>query len=132
LSLVPPTVDRPVSDDPADGPFCYLSVLAPHELSPYGDPPVKVSDATDPLLRYMRPYFKNPYPVLGHIHWSDDIAELAAQTKPYYQRLARWIRRHWTKYGDFYLGPEAIRLRERGAQLVNVLPNQARFQLIQI
>lgn len=132
LSLVPPTLDRGVDDDPSIGPFCYLSIIAQDELSPYGDPPIKVSDATDPLISFMRAYFKNPYLVLGHVYWSDDVPALAKQTKPHYQKLAKWIKKEWEKYGDFYIGPEARTLLDKGAEMVNVLPGQASVEIIEV
>lgn len=132
LRVVPPTLDRGVDDDPVEGPFCYLSILDKDELSPYGDPPIKVSDATDPLIGFMRAYFKNPYLVLGHIYWSDDVSALAQQTKPYYQKLVRWIKKEWEKYGDFYIGPEAKTLLDKGAEMVNVLPGQASVEIIDV
>ena len=99
-------------------------------LHPYGNPPVRITDARDPVLRFIRPYFSNPFLVVGHIYWSNDVPELAQRTKPHYQRMVRWIRKEWVKDGDFYIGPEADQLVQRGAQLVNAIPEQATFQLI--
>ena len=123
LYLVAPRVDRQIDDDPLKtGPFCYLSLLPQAALRPYGEPRVRISDATDPMLGFMRGYFKDPYLVTGHISWSTDVRSLAAQTRPYYQQLSRWIRKTWSKNGDFYLGPAAHVLVIRGAKAVNFLP----------
>jgi hypothetical protein len=100
------------------------------QLHPYGNP-LRISGATDPVMRFMRAYFKDPYLVLGHVYWSNDVPGLAAQTKPYYQKLARWIRKEWEKAGDFYFGPEAKRLADKGAELVNVLPGTASIRVIE-
>lgn len=83
-------------------------------------------------MRFMRAYFKSPYLVLGHIYWSNDVPSLAAQTKPYYQKLARWIRKEWEKVGDFYFGSEAMRLAGKGAELVNVLPGTTNIKIISL
>ena len=115
-----------------DGPFCYLSLVPISELHPYGKPPQRVTDAKDPMLGFMRGYFRDPYLVLGHIHWSDDVAALAAQTKPYFQKLHYWIKREWEPYGNLYIGPEAKNLIAKGAHMVNELPGQATLQIVKI
>lgn len=132
LHVVSMTVDGNVASFPAEGPFCYLSLVPKSELHPYGNPPNRVTDAKDPMLGFMRAYFKDPYLVLGHIQWSDDVATLAAKTKPYFQKLRNWIKREWEAYGDLYLGPEAKGLAAKGAQMVNMLPNQASFKIVKI
>jgi hypothetical protein len=130
LRLQAPAIGQSVPSSPADGPFCFLSMVPESELHPYGNPPVRITDARDPILRFIRPYFSNPFLVVGHIHWSNDAPELARRTKADYQRLARWIRKEWIKDGDFYIGPEAHQLVQKGAQLVAAIPEQATFQLI--
>jgi hypothetical protein len=132
LSIVPPLLNRHVSDDPSEGPFCFLSAIDVSLLSPYGTPPLKISDATDPLLLFMRAYYKDVYLVLGHIAWSDDVPNLAKQTKPYYQKIAKWIKSEWQKYGDFYIGPGARKLFDDGAQMVNFLPGTIREEIIKL
>jgi hypothetical protein len=119
-----------VASSAKDGPYCYLSPVAESELHPFGAPQVRITPARDPLLGFMRPYFTDPYLVCGHIQWSNDVPTLAAQTKPYYQGLARWIRKEWEKHGDSYVGPEAANLIERGAQLVAALPGEANVTTI--
>ncbi len=123
LHIVPLSIENKVDADPSDGPFCFLSLVKQDELHPFGVPAVRISDARDPLIGYMRAYYKSPYLVLGHIYWSNDVPALAAQTKGYYQKLARWIRKEWEKYGDFYISPEAVKLMREGAEMVNVLPD---------
>lgn len=122
LYTVPASLDRPVSEDPSDGPFCYLSPLPIDQLSSYGSPPVKLSDATDPLIGLLRSYRHGDHLVLGHIHWSNDVPDLAKITKPYYGKINRWIRKTWEKRGGFYFGPEACELVDSGTRLVNVRP----------
>ena len=119
-----------VTSSAADGPYCYLSPVAESELHPYGVPPTKITPARDPLLGFMRPYFTAPYLVCGHIQWSNDVPALAERTKPYYQRLARWIRKEWKKVGDSYVGPEAAQLIEQGAQMVAALPGEADLTIV--
>ena len=134
LVLTSTMVDKPLNKDPQFGPYCFLSVIPESKLHPYGSPPVKISDATDPVIGFMRPYYKKPYLVAGHIHWSDDVPHLAAQTKPYYQRMVKWIGKEWEKLpgGGFYIGPEAKSLAESGAQMVNVLPGQATVRIVEV
>jgi|SRR5581483_3112786 len=132
LHLVLPTIQEASVPAPAERPYCYLSLIPKSELHPFGKPPVRVTHAKDPMLRFMRAYFKNPYLVLGHIHWSDDVPALAAQTKPYFQKLRNWIKREWTQHGDLYLGPEAKELVAKGAQMVNALPDQATFTVVKV
>ncbi len=118
-------LDKKTAGEPREaGPFCYLSPLPQNELHPYGEPKVLVSDATDPIMRFMRAYYKTPYLVLGHVYWSNDVPRLASITRPYFQQIARWIRREWRKPDgwDSYCGPEAQSLLESGAQPVNFLP----------
>jgi hypothetical protein len=134
LIPVPLTIDREFSENPEIRPFCYLSLVPISELHPYGKPPITVTDARDPVIGFMRGYFKNPYLVAGQIQWSDDVASLAALTKPYYQKLSKWIKQHWEKRSDssFYIGPEAGSLINLGAERVNVLPGTADFKIIKV
>lgn len=129
LHLIPMTIDGEVKA-PASGPYCYLSIAPRSELHPYGDPPIRLTDVRDPMLGFMRGYFREPFLVFGHIYWSNDVKGLAAQTKPYYAKLRSWIKREWRRHGDQYIGPEAERLISAGAQMVNTLPGQATFHLV--
>ena len=133
LCLVSPTVGRPVNADAALGPFCYLSAVAESELHPYGKPPVRISDARDPMLSYMRSYFERPFLVLGHIQHSDDVRALAQVTRPYYSKLSRWIKSSWACLpgGDIYIGADAQRLVENGAQMANAVPGTFEFHRIE-
>jgi|SRR6185369_123761 hypothetical protein len=134
LVLVPPSIDKPSVPKADVGPFCFLSLVPASDLHPYGDPPVRITDARDPLIGFMRAYFKNPYLVAGHIHWSDDVRELAARTKPKFQKLAGWVKKEWERLpgGGFYVGPEAKGLIEKGATMVNVLPGGASSHIVTV
>jgi hypothetical protein len=132
LHLVLPTIEQERVPAPAERPYCYLSLVPKSELHPFGKPPMRVTHAKDPMMTFMRAYFKDPYLVLGHIHWSDDVAALAAQTKPYFQKPRNWIKREWQPYGDLCIGPEANDLIAKGAQMVNVLPGQATLTVVKI
>jgi hypothetical protein len=129
LHLVPMTIEGEVKD-PASGPYCYLSIAPRSELHPYGDPPIRLTDVRDPMLGFMRGYFKDQFLVFGHIYWSNDVKALAVQTKPYYAKLRSWIKREWRRHGDIYIGPEAECLISAGAQMVNTLPGQATFHFV--
>jgi hypothetical protein len=130
LHLQAPLIGQKVSECPKDGPFCFLSLAPETELHPYGSPPLRISAARDPVLRFVRPYFSYPYLVLGHVYWSNDVPAIAERTKAIYQRLARWVRKEWAKQGDIYVGPEALALLQQGAVLVSALPGQAELRSI--
>jgi hypothetical protein len=129
LRLIAPMVGVAAPESGKDGPWCYLSLRPENELHPFGVPP-RYTDARDPLLGFMRPYYVEPYLVLGHIHRSTDVRSLAALTELPFNRIKRWIKASWTKYGDVYIGPGAADLIERGAQKVNVLPDSANFTTV--
>ena len=128
LRLLPFNIDQignPDMDDPEARPGCYLSYLPVEELHPYGEPPIKISDASDPLIQFLRPYYSRPYLVAGRIYWSDDAPEFEDLTKPYYNKLQRWVRKNWKKREEdgYYVGPEAERLiRDEGAKPVYFPP----------
>jgi hypothetical protein len=127
LCLVPLRLDQgEVGEPEATGPGCFLSPVPVDELHPYGEPRVLVSDVTDPLMMFMRGYYKAPCLVLGQLAWNNDVPRLASITRPYYQKIARWIRKEWTKPEgwDFYCGPEAMSLLRNGAKTVN-FPSEA-------
>jgi hypothetical protein len=129
LFLVPLLSDsnQRVSTDTSEYPFCYVSLVPAEQLHPYGDPAI-VSNAKDPLIEFLRAYYKAPYLVSGRIYWSTDHKEHAAITKSAYAKLARWVRTNWKKREghSFYFGPEAEKLIEtEGAIPTTFAPNVA-------
>lgn len=123
LIKVPYRLDTKVHESADQGPFCYLSFLPVDQLHPYGKPPVKVSDATDPLLQFMQAYVDREGLVAGRIYWPDDNSETATLTKPYYQKVARWIRKNWSKGEEgYYFGPEAAQMRGKGVKFHYLKP----------
>ncbi len=111
-----------LTDDPSEGPFAYLSPLPREKLHPYGNPP-GIGSATDPLLDLMKPYVENNTLVIGSLYCSDDAAELFEVTKPYFSKLASWIRKHWERLPTGqYIGPEANELLKQGAKLAYFPP----------
>jgi hypothetical protein len=124
LQIIPVLFEQSSVPLPIDMPHCFLSPVPKSALHPYGHPPLKVTDARDPLLSFSRAYFSTPYLVMGRIHWNNDVQSLASQTKPYFQKLKAWMKREWEKRGDVYLGPEAAELIVGGAQQVNDLPGR--------
>lgn len=132
LHLIPPRTNLTVADDPADGPYCYLSLHKLADLEPYGDPAIRLGSAVHPVLVFRRPFYEDSSLILGSVRCSDDVPELYQQTHPYYQKLARWIRKEWRRYGDFYLGPEGATLFEGGASMRNVRPGSTfRYTIIE-
>jgi len=127
-------IDIEVGHASVTGPYCFLSTVPKSKLHPYGSPPLRLTDAKDPMLGFMRSYFANPYLVAGHIQWSNDVPILAAQTKPYYQDIAQWIKNNWEALPGrgYYIGPRARELVSKGAEMVNVPPGEAEFTLIPV
>lgn len=120
-----------VTEDPEHRQSCYLSLRKPEELKAAGGKRI-FSQAANPLLVYRRPYYSEPYLVLGAISCSNDVPHLYAETRSYYHKLARWVRKEWSKYGDFYLGPEAKALFEDGAKMINFPPDsKIRYTIIE-
>lgn len=132
LKAIAPVINQPLKENPADGAWCYLLPISHTELHPYGEPKIKLADVKDPLLFFMRGYYKKPYLVVGQIHWNNDVPDLAVETKPYFNKLSKWIKSNWKlPLGeDFYIGPEAEFLIEKGAEIVNAIPGTAEFQIV--
>ena len=116
-------INREVTPNPADGPGCLFSKYPIEHLHPYGDPPIQIAEVIDPMLSVRRAYYKDGYLVLGAVRWNNDNKKVGAEILPYYRKIQRWIRKNWSKYGDFYMGPEASKLVEKGAQRVNFHPD---------
>ena len=109
-------------EDPTRG--GYFSFLPLEQLHLYGKPPVKISDATDPLIFFVPPRYDPPNLIAGQICWTGQYGTFGAQTKPYYAKLWRWVDKNWTKRLEdgYYLGPEAERLAEREETQLYYLP----------
>lgn len=128
LIMLPILNDRPQimpDDDPASGPCCFLSPLPRAELHPYGKP-AGIGDATDPLIEFLRSYSCRPNClVMGRVCCSDDVRAFVPITKPYFSKIANWIRREWVKLpaGHQYIGPEALSLAENGTKLLQLPPS---------
>jgi hypothetical protein len=130
LQLVPMLKGEEPPADPAAKPFCYLSSLPPSELHAYGNP-AQFSYGRDPLLLFKRPFYQEPYLVAGFVQWSTDNKAFAEVTKPYYQKLSRWVRKEWTKMPNgFYAGPQARELAAQGAKMVDLLPGTATLSVV--
>lgn len=122
LLVLPSQLDMTLSEDLAIEPWCWLSMLPPEELKPYGAPPVRLTAARNPLLDYTRPFFKDNHLVLGNIKWDTDNWEMATRTKDSFQKMARWVRKHYEKQVDFYFSPGAVQKMAEGAEVVNFFP----------
>ncbi|WP_039732430.1 hypothetical protein [Dyella japonica] len=130
LHLIAPVAGKTAPALAKEGSYCYLSMRAVEELHPYGTP-LRYTDAKDPLLRFMRPYYADPYLVLGHIYRSTDVASISSLTDLPFRGIKRWVKANWAKHGDLYIGPGAGELIARGAQMVNVLPGTASSKVVE-
>jgi hypothetical protein len=123
--MLPILWDKPEfapSSDPRLHPFCYLSLVPRDRLHPYGNTK-GISDATDPLIEFMRPYVSDKTLVIGRLFCSDDVPELFRATRPVFHRLAEWVRSNWERLATGqYIGPEAQRLRADGFELLYFPP----------
>ena len=115
LRLLPMRLDTPVKE-PEDGPVCYLGHMDDSDLHPFGSPPVCVTDVTDPLLLFVRPYQSPPYLIDGGIHLNLDSKQVSDLIRPTFEKLRSWVRKHWhkTEAHVSYIGPEALILLSSG------------------
>lgn len=132
LHLLPMMTNQIVDDDPAEGPICYLSLVPLDQTHPYGPGRLRLADVLDPMLMFQRSYHQTPYLVSGRVICNTDNDALAAQTLPYFHKIARWVRANWSKHGDhgWYLGPEAAELLEQGAEPVEFLPGEVTMTVV--
>lgn len=122
LHIVPPNTSIRYSDDARDHPGCFISPIPSLYLRTWKG---RYSDVLDPILHMTRSVYEAPYLTPGDIYWNDDVPALAAQTRPTFQKIARWIRKAWPKPegDDCYFGPEARRLVfEEGIQATSMVP----------
>ncbi|MDJ0758162.1 MAG: hypothetical protein QNJ19_02145 [Woeseiaceae bacterium] len=133
LNLIPLLEGQDIPDDPEHRPSCYLSPKTIDELVPvdWGDRRAYI-EACHPLLDFIRPYYSDPYLVLGSISCCNDSPEMYEQTRRFYHKLARWVRKEWSRYGDFYIGPEGSALFENGAKMINFPPgSEIKYTIIE-
>lgn len=99
---------------PKDGPVCFLSLTASESLHPYGDPPIRLSVALDPMLLFMRPYHAPPFLVDGQISLNEDSPAISSQIRPHFEKIRRWVKKNWVKPHAAYVGPVAHELLSTG------------------
>ncbi|KKL46361.1 hypothetical protein LCGC14_2346340 [marine sediment metagenome] len=119
-------------EDPTTG--GYFSFLPLGQLHLYGRPPVKISDATDPLIFFVPPRYDPPNLIAGQIQWTGRHSKFGVQTKPYYAKLWRWVDKNWTKRLEdaYYLGPEAARLAEEDETQLYYFPPGIEIQKVAV
>ena len=133
LNLISPTTIREITKSASEsGPYALLSTAPQADLVPVGVPPVDFTDACHPVLTFMRAFYEEPYLVLGHVYWSNDNKDMAKITQPYFRKIVTWVRKNWAKTGDFYNGPEAVKLLHYGAEKVNFLPGSVKETFISL
>lgn len=115
LRLLPMRLDAPVKE-PQDGAVCFLGHVEISDLHPFGNPPVRITDAKDPLLLFVRPYHRPPYLIDGGIHLNLDNRQVSNKIRPTFEKLRLWVKKHWHKTDSHasYIGPEALVLLESG------------------
>jgi len=69
----------------------------------------------------IRGYYDKPYLVSGYIRWND-FPPWCTQSKPYFDKLYRWLRKNWIRYERWYAGPQAIELANRPETIVRSFP----------
>ena len=112
-------------------PICFVSPVPQEQLHPDTQTPPCVDYTRDPLIELARSYYVPPHLVAGRIWWPGERG-FGRQSKPVYEKLARWIRSNWLRreIDGFYIGPDAIRLeRDERAQLV-YLPPQVKIEVV--
>lgn len=132
LHLVSRSTERSYSDNPLELAGCFISPVPADQL--HTDPryPTRRSEAIDPLIPYLRSRLTPPYLTPGDIFWNNDVKRLAIQTKPTFQKLARWIRKNWPKPegDDYHFGPQAMKLVfEDGVIATSLVPGVQVFQV---
>jgi hypothetical protein len=109
-------------DNPIQGGL--FSFLPVQQLHRHPHPDIGFCEALDPLILYIRPSYRPPYLVAGQIHWYTDVRTMADQTKPYFQKLRRWVQTNWRRRDEdgYYVGPAAERLLVEGKAQATYLP----------
>lgn len=126
LRLVASCPNLSAQDRPRGG---YLSPMPEGSLQTWHNPrlghPPRYSEAIDPLLSFSFGEAIPPYYRPGRITQNLDNDRLAAQTKPNFGRICRWIRKNWPKPVGLYnyCGPEAETLiRSQGLEVTDLVP----------
>ena len=109
-------------DDPIQG--GYFSFLPVDQLHCHPHPNIGLCEALDPLVLYIRPSYRPPYLVAGQIQWYTDVRSMADQTKPYFQKLRRWVQANWRRRDedDYYVGPHADQILAKDKAQITYLP----------
>ena len=117
-------------DNPIQGGF--FSFLSLDALHPRTNPPGELCEVIDPLIPYVRPYYAPPILVAGHLFWNTDVSELARQTKPYFQKLRRWVQSNWKMREEdgYYIGPQAQKILEEERARIAYLPPEVKVRTI--
>lgn len=103
------------------GCFSFLPVERLHR---HPHPDIGLCHALDPLIPYIRPFYKPPHLIAGQVIWYRDVEAFARQTRPYFQKLWRWVQTNWQLREDGYLiGPHGGRILHGGAKVAYMPPN---------
>mgnify|MGYP001442361105 CR=1 FL=1 len=108
-----------------------LSFLPVEKLHPYGNPPHFIGEATDPLIEFTRAYYHPPHLVAGCIHF-DPATEFVPETKPYFEKIYRWVRKNWKRIGKCYYGPQAAVLATQKGTIVSDFPPGTKIRQVKV
>jgi hypothetical protein len=133
LIPVPPLLDQEIDrKKPETGPFIYLSTVLLDQLHPYGSENNKISDATDPLLSWLRSYVEGNHLISGNLSWVDDVPEVAKHSKKHFGKLKRWVQNNFLHIGSgIYKSTGAEEMESLGMQLTSIPPS-ASVEFIQV
>jgi hypothetical protein len=125
LYLVPPSPALEYSDDETELGRCFISPVPKEELRTWGHKTAWYQDTLDPIISFERSIYQGSFIRPGDIYWNNDVRSLAVQTKPIFQKIARWVRKNWPKPQghDWHFGPEAKHLVfKEGVKATSMVP----------
>jgi len=109
-------------DNPAQG--GYFSFMPVDTLHKHPHPNIGLCEALDPLILYIRPRYVNGLLIAGQLQHYTDVKAMAKQTKPYFQKLRKWVASNWRlrSEDDYYIGPHADGLLTNEGAITSYLP----------
>jgi hypothetical protein len=133
LIPVPPLLGQEIDRKNAESsPFIYLSAVPLDQLHPYGSENNKISDATDPILSWLRCYVEGGYLISGNLSWVDDAPEVAKHSKKHFGKLKRWIQNNFEHIGNGIYKSKGAELMESAGMQLTSIPPSASVEFVQV